>query len=183
VELVHGGHTGDLWPRPGRTLVAARSTTFEQLASAIDDAFARWDRSHLHEFTLDDGTVITPIRSWDGEEPEGALDGAKVRLSRLSPGEQFAYVFDLGDNWQHLCTVEAERVDPLEELGILPDRPLPRWGWGTIPDQYGRRWNDDDGGSPVPKSPDGLTDLPPILPGWGPDRPRRPASARIVGRN
>jgi hypothetical protein len=183
VELVHGGHTGDLWPRPGRTLVAARSTTFEQLASAIDDAFARWDRSHLHEFTLDDGTVITPIRSWDGEEPEGALDGAKVRLSRLSPGEQFAYVFDLGDNWQHLCTVEAERVDPLEELGILPDRPLPRWGWGTIPDQYGRRWNDDDGGSPVPKSADGLADLPPILPGWGPDRPRRPASARIVGRN
>jgi hypothetical protein len=167
VELVHGAHTGDLWPRPGRVLIAGRATTFEQFARAIDDAFARWDRSHLHEFVLADGTVITPSSWWDGEEPEGSLDGTKVRLSRLRPGEQFAYVFDLGDNWQHLCTLEPERVDPLEELGILPDRPLPSWGWGNIPDQYGRRWNDDDGTSRVPSAPEGLADLPPILPSWG----------------
>jgi hypothetical protein len=25
---------------------------FEQFAVAIDDAFARWDRAHLHEFHL-----------------------------------------------------------------------------------------------------------------------------------
>lgn len=43
VELVHGVHTGDLWPRPGRVLIAARTATFEQLGKAIDDAFARWD--------------------------------------------------------------------------------------------------------------------------------------------
>lgn len=120
VELVHGGHVGDLWPRPGRVLIAARATTFEQFASAIDDAFARWDPGHLHEFVLADGTVITPI---------------------------------------------------------MPERPLPRWGWGSIPDQYGRRWNDDDGSRRVPKAPDGLFDLPPILPGWGPDRPHRTAPA------
>lgn len=41
-----------MWPRPGRTLAAARTHTFAQLATAIDDAFARWDRAHLHEFTL-----------------------------------------------------------------------------------------------------------------------------------
>ncbi len=41
VELVHGVHPGDLWPRPGRILIAARTTTFEQLGKAIDDAFAR----------------------------------------------------------------------------------------------------------------------------------------------
>ena len=50
VELVHGVHTGDLWPRPGRVLIAARTATFEQLGKAIDDAFARWDRSHLQEW-------------------------------------------------------------------------------------------------------------------------------------
>ena len=60
VELVHGSHTGDPWPRPGRVVIASRSATFEQLATAIDDAFARWDRNHLHEFTLADGTIITP---------------------------------------------------------------------------------------------------------------------------
>jgi Plasmid pRiA4b ORF-3-like protein len=138
VELVHGVHPGDLWPRPGRVLIAARITTFEQLGNAIDDAFARWDHNHLHEFTLADGTMITPARWWDGEEPEGSLNGANVRLGRLRPGEQFAYTFDLGDNWQHLCTVAPQRADPLETLGIIPDRPLPCWGWGDIPDQYGR---------------------------------------------
>lgn len=133
VELVHGVHTGDLWPRPGRVLIAARTATFEQLGKAIDDAFARWDHNHLHEFTLADGTVIIPARWRDGEEPEGSLDGAKARLGRLRPGEQFAYTFDLGDNWQHLCTVAPQRADPLETLGIIPVGPLPCWGWATSP--------------------------------------------------
>jgi hypothetical protein len=167
VELVDGMHVDKLWPRPGRVMLAARSTTFERFAAAIDDAFARWDRSHLHEFTLADGTTISPTRWWDGEESEGMLDGAKVNLSRLKPGERFAYVFDLGDDWQHLCTVADKRVDPLEVYGAVPDRPVPYWGWGDIPDQYGRRWNGDDGESPPPPAPNGLADLPPILPGWG----------------
>lgn len=48
----HRGHGEHLWPRPGRIFVAARSHTFAQLAEAIDDVFARWDRAHLHEFEL-----------------------------------------------------------------------------------------------------------------------------------
>lgn len=165
VELVGGGHADVLWPRPGRVLVVARRTTFHQLGDAIDDAFARWDRAHLHLFTLADGTSISPRTWWDGDEPDGMLDGDRVTVSRLRPGEQFAYVFDLGDNWQHLCTVGDRRVDPLQTLGIVPSRPLPCWGWGDIPDQYGRRWNGDDGESDPPKDPRGA-DLPPILPEW-----------------
>jgi hypothetical protein len=114
-------------------LIAVRTATFEQLGKAIDDAFARWDHNHLHEFTLVDGTVIIPARWWDGEKPEGSLDGAKARLGRLRPGEQFAYTFDLGDNWQHLCTVAPQRADPLETLGIIPVGSLPCRGWGDIP--------------------------------------------------
>jgi Plasmid pRiA4b ORF-3-like protein len=167
VELVTGRGT-DLWPRPGRVMIASRSATFEQLATAIDDAFARWDRSHLHEFTLADGTMISPARWWGGDEPAGTLDGATARLGRLRPGDQFAYTFDLGDSWQHLCTVAPKLADPQETLGIMPDRPLPAWGWGDIPDQYGRRWNGDDGETRRPPRPDRLTDLPPILPMWGP---------------
>lgn len=177
VELVHGSHVGNLWPRPGRVLVAPRSATFEQLAAAIDDGFARWDHSHLHEFTLAGGTVITSRRWPDGDEPAGSLDGAKTGLARLRLGEQFAYVFDLGDGWQHLCTVGPKLADPLESLGIVPDRPLPCWGWGAIPDQYGRRWNGDDGSTTMPPAPDGLGDLPAILPAWGPRPPRGPRAA------
>ena len=68
VELIEG-HGEQYWPRPGRIFAAARSHTFKQFADAIDDAFARWDRSHLQEFTL-------------------------------------------ADDWTHLCTVGAQRIQP-----------------------------------------------------------------------
>jgi hypothetical protein len=60
VELVEG--RGErYWPRPGRLFAAAESHSYAQLATAIDDAFARWDRSHLHQFELVDGTRIGPL--------------------------------------------------------------------------------------------------------------------------
>ena len=56
---------------------------------------------------------------------------------------------------------------------MLPEQPTPLWGWGDLPDQYGRRWDGDDGESAAPKRPVSLfADLPPILPEWGP-RQRR----------
>ena len=172
VDLV-SGHGGDLWPRPGRVLAAARSHSFAQLAESIDDAFARWDRAHLHLFTMADNTPITPLDWWDGEPPDEAVDGRTTKLSRLQPGEKFAYVFDLGDYWAHLCTVGDTRIDPLDELGTIPNQPTPFWGWGQIPDQYARAWDGDDGESAGPKPPrPELSDLPPILPGWGNQRRR-----------
>jgi hypothetical protein len=68
----------------------------------------------------------------------------------------------LGDGWTHLCTVDDERIDPLNELGIRPREPLSYFDWGVMPDQYGRRWIEDDGGENVPPNPD-LGDLPPLL--------------------
>jgi hypothetical protein len=164
VDLVQG-HGETYWPRPGRIFAAARSHTFAQLAVAIDDAFARWDRAHLHEFDLTDATrLTTPYDDWKELGP--ALDDRSTALSRLQLGEQFVYVFDFGDDWTHLCTVGERRVDPLETLGVLPSRPLPYWGWGDIPDQYRRRWEDDDGESEPAVDP-GLSDLPPLRPWWG----------------
>jgi hypothetical protein len=166
VDLVQG--QGErYWPRPGRILAAARSHTFKELADAIDDAFARWDRSHVQEFTLAGQTRLSlPDPDWE-IEGEISADCRQIRLSRLRPGEQFVYVFDLGDDWAHLCTVGLQRIDPVETLGILPGKPLPYFGWGDIPDQYGRRWDEDDGGSPTPPDP-GMTGLPPLRPDWGP---------------
>lgn len=164
VDLVEG--RGErLWPRPGRILAAARSQSFAALATAIDDAFARWDRAHLHEFRLEDGTRLTTPYG-DGDAVGEALDDRRTRLSRLRPGEQFLYTFDLGDDWTHLCTVGPERIDPVEVLGALSDVPLPFWGWGAIPDQYGRRWDGDDGEGRAPRNPHGA-DLPPLRPWWG----------------
>lgn len=165
VELV-GGPGEPLWPRPGRIFAASTVHSFRQLADAINDAFARWDRSHLHEFELSDGTRIGMTDP--GSDPdEDLLDGRRLNLSRLKPGEQFVYVFDLGDDWAHLCTVGESTIDPRAMLGIVPKTPLPYFGWGEIPDQYGRRWIDDDGEAAVPADPK-LGDLPPLRPDWGP---------------
>ena len=164
VDLV-AGHGEHFWPRPGRIFAAARSHTFAQLAEAIDDAFARWDRAHLHDFSLADGTRLTTLYE-DWEESGPATDDRRAKLSRLQPGERFVYAFDFGDDWTHLCTVGDARVDPLDVLGIVPRVPLPYWGWGDIPDQYRRRWDGDDGESDPPEDL-GLSDLPPLRPWWG----------------
>ncbi len=165
VDLIEG-HGEHYWPRPGRIFAASRSHSFAQLANAIDDAFARWDRSHLQEFTLAGNRRLGVVDPYWEFEDETTEDIDRVKLSQLSLGEQFVYVFDLGDDWTHLCTVGPGRIDPVETLGILPDRPLPYWGWGDVPDQYRRRWDEDDGESPVPDDP-ALADLPPLRPWWG----------------
>lgn len=65
VDLVGGGGQ-DLWPGSGPILAASRSHTFAQLAIAIDDAFARWDRAHLHQFNLADG-IRVGRPDWDDQ--------------------------------------------------------------------------------------------------------------------
>lgn len=163
VDLISG--RGEyFWPRPGREFLAARTHTFLQLAYAINMAFGRWDFSHLSQFELVDGTAISQADPFL-DAPEGTVEIRTEKLGRLTLGEQFAYTFDFGDDWQHLCTVGPERVDPEEVYGIQPDRPAAYSGWGVLPDQYGRRWADDTGEGPVPADPKGR-DLPPILPEW-----------------
>lgn len=74
-------------------------------------------------------------------------------MSRLvDVGDEFRYVFDFGDDWTHACTVTG-LVDPREVLGVTPRRPSAYFGWGSVPDQYGRRWADDPGEGPVPQRP------------------------------
>lgn len=154
-----GGRGEEFWPWPGRVLVVGPSHTFLDLADAINVAFARWDRAHLSVFTLPDGRVVTDGES--GAEFAGSAAGpiqapldieTTTVAESVVEGAEFRYVFDLGDDWTHQCVVE-ERLDPLERLGFTPEEPVPVWGWGAIPDQYGRRWPDDDGSGRAPRRP------------------------------
>lgn len=159
VELL-GGRGEEFWPYPGRTFAVGPSHTFDDFATAINVAFARWDFAHLDQFTFADGTMVT--------NPESALEllesGAgpmlrplniyATKVSRIvKPGDEFQFVFDLGDHWVHRCTVHPKKVDPVEVLGVRPKEPAAFWGWGNMPDQYGRRWMSDDGQSSLPRRP------------------------------
>lgn len=128
---------------PGRDLLVSSEHTFADIASAIDSAFARWDLSHLHEFRLLDGRRVVMMEGADEFEeidPARHLDELAHSLASvgLPVGETFTYVFDFGDNWEHGCTVLRSDVDPVEECGEVPPKILPIFGWGMIPDQYGR---------------------------------------------
>lgn len=145
VLLAQGGE--DLVAPPGRDLLVSDAHTFADFAVAIDRAFARWDLSHLHEFRLGDGRRIGMIDP-DGFEEDGAgLDERAVTLQQagLRRGDGFEYVFDFGDGWEHRCTVLRRDVDPVRESGASPVEIVPIFGWGTIPDQYGRRTPEDGG--------------------------------------
>ena len=157
VELAGGGMAGELWPRPGRVFAVSPAHTFHTFAVAIDDAFARWDRCHLHQFVLPKtGTTVTEFRHIEDIDLERQLDADKVTLGELlGLGDDFEYVFDLGDNWRHECAVGACAIDPVEVLGVAPGGPLPYWGWGIIPDPYGRLFDGDDGETPIPQPPHG----------------------------
>jgi hypothetical protein len=141
VELVSGRDIV-CEPPPGRILIVGPRHSFADLAVAIDGAFARWDLSHLHGFELADGRLIGFA---DAMDEEGWLDHAALKVTReLGPGDEFSYTFDFGDDWLHRCRVLPDKVDPAEEYGDAPPAPVAIWGWGTIPDQYGRRTPDDE---------------------------------------
>lgn len=179
VELVRGrGESFD--PAPGRVMLLPPRTTFEQLGEAIDLAFARWDLSHLRMFVLADGAVVCDEESAMDEfsRPDGTIsrtvllsDPVKRHVSTVD--DRFSYVFDFGDDWMHLCTFDGY-ADPTDVYGPDPTRPVPIWGWGTIPDQYGRRWQDDTG-SDDDDNPPPPPELEESLLPWG--GMRRPAPA------
>lgn len=71
----------------------------------------------LHQFEMADGRRIGRPDWEDGEVPD-LIDGRSLTLGTLKLGEQFVYIFDLGDNWAHLRTVAQKPIHPLDELGI-----------------------------------------------------------------
>jgi len=126
IRVVLQGRDGDALPAPpGRVLLAATDHTLADLAGAIDRAFGRWDLTPAHRFALGNRTVEA------GED-------ADVPLAELAAAGPARYVFDGGAGWLHDLEVEDVGVDP-GEGGITPV-----FGWGTIPDQYGRETEDDD---------------------------------------
>jgi pyridoxamine 5'-phosphate oxidase family protein len=67
--------------------------------------------------------LVDPIGTTD----EDLLDGRRPPWLGLSNDEQFVCEFDFGESSEHLRTVVSTRIDPIAQLGILPDRSLPFW--------------------------------------------------------
>lgn len=146
LELLSGN--GREWKTPpGREFVISADVTLAELAEQIERMLGRWDRSHLYEFRFADGRRFA-IDEVDGEGRGPALVVSLGEAISGEAGERFEYEFDFGDCWRHRLTVlEVDDVDdPRDELETADFGPwVPKdgeaivvWGWGALPDQYGR---------------------------------------------
>ncbi len=66
-----------------------------------------WTNSHLHSFDIQGVEYGVPMPEFDFDGM-GMRDEAKVKLSKLIPGEKFkfSYLYDFGDSWDHQILVE-----------------------------------------------------------------------------
>lgn len=145
IRVVLSGQAQQPLPQPpGRILLVHADHAFVDLAEAIDTGFARWDLTPFHRFDVEGRVLLTPGSAADeGQEAEDS-DEVTVGEVGLRAGARFNYTFDLDEQWAHECTVEEVGVDPFALAGEEPEVPVPFFGWGVIPDQYGRVTEDDD---------------------------------------
>lgn len=65
-----------------------------------------WTNSHLHEWNIAHRRYGMPDRDWPEEEP--LTDDRRVRLNTFIEAgvRRFTYLYDFGDDWEHVVTVE-----------------------------------------------------------------------------
>ena len=139
VELLGGGGI-ECDPPPGRDFIVGPGHSFAQFADgdrrrvrALGPlAPARLRARRRHDRSATRTRTSRPTSS-------GSTTSRSRSRARSSRATSFEYVFDFGDHWRHRCTRRRRKVDPVDEYGHVPPRPVVTWGWGWIPDQYGRR--------------------------------------------
>lgn len=91
--------------------------TLHDLHAAIFEAFERWEE-HLYEFNLGEGPadrsqIYAYHSDWDGDdEEEGDPETTTLDALELSAGRRFGYIFDMGDQWEHIIEVVATKEGP-----------------------------------------------------------------------
>ena len=106
---------------PGRVMIVSPAHTLAELAEAIDVAFARWERSHLHEFRIGDDKRY--MLGGSDFEPE-VIDSTGVTLAslHLDVGMSFEYVFDSVTTGGIAARCSRSMPIPKRNTALLPTR-------------------------------------------------------------
>ncbi|WP_096875484.1 plasmid pRiA4b ORF-3 family protein [Methylomonas koyamae] len=92
----------EIRPPIWRRLEVDGRISLAKLHHFIQAAFG-WSDYHLHQFKIRDKIYALP----DPEDVLEVLDERKAYLNRLvATNDTMIYRYDLGDNWEHLVTVE-----------------------------------------------------------------------------
>ncbi len=99
-------------PPVWRRLELASDLNLAEVHDIIQEAFG-WTDSHLHGFgsgpgyyALDTEHYLCPFEEEEGKD---GIPEAKVRLDEVlaDVGDKLFYVYDFGDDWQHIIKLEA----------------------------------------------------------------------------
>ena len=96
---------GDVSPQVWRRVLVAGSVRLSELHDVIQIVMG-WEQAHLHEFEIGGEIYGTPDP--DDLDRRPIKDEHKVRLADVvrAPKDRFGYLYDFGDSWQHIITVE-----------------------------------------------------------------------------
>lgn len=135
-------------PKIWRTIAILPDQTLDDLHEAIFDAFDRYDE-HLYSFTflkrrtprsrpVPSATYVHPEAYDPGwfEEEDGLpseFDASETAIGSLNlqPRQTFEYLFDFGDSWNHVVTVESVTAPRSKE-----EYPAIMEAHGESPPQY-----------------------------------------------
>lgn len=115
-----------------RRIVVNGDSTLRKLHHFVQASMG-WSSQHLHEFVVENRSYLPPDPEFPGSP---GRDDRKMKLYKLKEGDRLRYLYDYGDNWQHVIAVEkierapqagtfcevlgGERACPPENVGGVP---------------------------------------------------------------
>jgi hypothetical protein len=125
----------DIEPAIWRQVRVPDQMTLRELHSVLQVAVG-WEDAHMHQFTVGDETYGEPDPMFGSVRSETRT----VLGSVVGKGDAFAYVYDMGDSWEHEILVESVLDDDGGPLPLCVDgrRACPPedcggpWGYGEL---------------------------------------------------
>ncbi len=105
------------WPPIWRRILVPESVHLLGLHEVIQAAF-NWQDYHLHEFEILGVRYGDPANDEYGDMQLQDEGETKLLKLGLSEGESFSYIYDFGDNWQHI--LRLEKIRPIKKRPKLP---------------------------------------------------------------
>jgi hypothetical protein len=105
----------DIEPPIWRRFLVVSDITLHKLHLILQTIMG-WENYHLYEFTIDDKLYGEP----DDEYEQDINRASRFRLSQVihTEEQEFLYVYDYGDNWDHKIVVE--KMLPVDQNAIYP---------------------------------------------------------------
>lgn len=106
------GTSPNIW----REFLVSSETKFNRLHHIIQIVMG-WKNNHLYEFSMDSYRIGPQFEDDGFNGPNEIIDSKTITIGDVlqHKGQQLEYLYDFGDYWQHVLTVEM----------IIPDLAIP----------------------------------------------------------